>query len=317
MEAASVEVSVVVATRNRVDRLARTLDSLAKQDFDRSFEVVIVDDDSTDSTWHLLASLGDSLGSASLTATRRPVARGPGAARNSGWRLARGSIIAFTDDDCEPARSWLSELVDAAANTSRPLVQGVTVPNPSEKRLESSYTRTLEVRELGPWFPAANVAYPRDLLTRLDGFDESMLRGEDTDLAWRAIEMGANPVLADEAIVHHAVMQIGPAQKLRVAAAWTPAFRNFKRHPRLREVLWKGLFWKRSHGLMLLAAIALPFARRFPPATLLVLPYVRDVRARLRAVDDPSRRAVFLLAHDGVETGAALVGSLKAKTLVL
>src|SRR6185312_2066302 len=95
-------VSVVVPTYRRPDLLDRCLTALAAQDFDAwAYEIVVADDAASDATrrqvegWaaknpvpaHYLA----------VTATR-----GPSGARNAGWRLARGEIVAFTDDDCIP-----------------------------------------------------------------------------------------------------------------------------------------------------------------------------------------------------------------------
>src|SRR5258708_38807508 len=78
--------------------------------------------------------------------------------------------------------------------------------------------------------------------------------GEDTDLAWRAIEAGATAVWAPGATVHHAVARTRPLALLRHAWHWDETMLCFKRHPVLRRELVWGVFWTREHALLWLAA---------------------------------------------------------------
>jgi glycosyltransferase involved in cell wall biosynthesis len=310
-------VSVVLATRDRADRLARALDAISSQRLEEPFELIVVDDASADETPAVLREREGSWDAGPIRVIRRPAAGGPAGARNTGWREASAPLVAFTDDDCEPTDGWLAALVGAAAEVPDGFVQGPTRPHPREAAARGPFSRTIEVRALGPWFPTCNVAYPRALLERLDGFDERLPRGEDTDLAWRAQELGAVPVWAPDAVVHHAVMEIGAIGRLEVAAAWRPAFVNFARHPQLREQLEFGLFWKQSHALLLLALLGLALARRFRPALLLAVPYAREVRARMAQEGAPPLAAPYYAVHDAVETATAVSGSLRHGTLVL
>jgi GT2 family glycosyltransferase len=309
-------VSVVVATRDRSERLERALDAIAAQDIAGGFELIVVDDASADDTAELLEGRARAWEPGTMRVVRRATPGGPAGARNSGWRAASAPLVAFTDDDCEPTPGWLTALAAAAGEAPSGFVQGPTHPHPGELAALGPFSRTIEVRSLGPWFPTCNVAYPRALLERLDGFDERLPRGEDTDLAWRARELGADPIWADDALVHHAVMEIGPIGRLEVAAAWWPAFANFARHPRLRRQLAWGLFWKRSHALLLLALVGVALARRFPPAILLAGPYARDVRIRMSAEGAAPLIAPYYALHDAVETATAVTGSVRHGTIV-
>jgi glycosyltransferase involved in cell wall biosynthesis len=310
-------VSVVIATRDRAQRLERALDAVAAQDLAGAFEVIVVDDASVDETPAILEARERAGGAGAPRGIRRASAGGPAAARNEGWRAAVAPLIAFTDDDCEPQEGWLSALVEGAAAAPDAIVQGLTSPNPAEVGRLGPFSRTLDVRELGPWFPAANVAYPRALLERLGGFDESLLRGEDTDLAWRGREAGAGAVLAPAAVVHHAVMDLGPVGKLRLVRQWGPAFRNFARHPELRDRLYLGRFWKASHARLLLALAGVALARRVPVALVLAIPYARELRARMAAEHASLPAAPYYPLHDLVEIGTALSGSVRAGVIVL
>src|SRR5262245_2817868 len=103
----TVLVSVVVPTYRRPALLRRCLDALDAQDLERQdYAVVIADNVDAPDTRHCVADWARRAG----TTVRYLAAahgRGPAAARNAGWRAARGPIIAFTDDDCVPDPSWL------------------------------------------------------------------------------------------------------------------------------------------------------------------------------------------------------------------
>src|SRR3982074_1756325 len=100
------EVSVVVASHDRPARLAALLEALRAQELGRdAFEVVVVDDGSAPGTAAVLDAERNR-GELDLVVLRHERARGPAAARNAGWRRARASLIAFTDDDCRPPPHW-------------------------------------------------------------------------------------------------------------------------------------------------------------------------------------------------------------------
>ena len=311
-------ISVVVPTRNRARRLAALLGALEAQTLPcDDFEVIVVDDASTDETARVLEERG--AGPLRLQAVRRSDPRGPAVARNVGWQLASGEVVAFTDDDCEPAPQWLEQLQAAAAASPGAAVQGLTGPIPREEDRIGLFTRTLQVGQLGPWYQTCNVAYPRALLERLGGFDERYPSpgGEDTDLAWRAIEAGERIVLAPDALVHHAVNELGPVGKLRVALRWTDAAWIFGRHRALREQLHWGLFWKPSHAKLLLALAGLLAARRFPPALLLALPYYREAVGRCNEVGASRWAVPYVALHDALETLGAARGAVRYRVPVL
>jgi GT2 family glycosyltransferase len=309
------EISVVVPTYDRPGRLKALLAALQLQTLEPDrFEVVVVDNGSADGT----AAVLEEESHPGLRVVRRDVNRGPTVARNDGWKAARGSIVAFTDDDCEPSPQWLEAILDAFVKRPVAIVQGRTEPNPKELSRRGIFSRTVEVREEGPYFPTCNLALPRALLERLDGFDETyFFGGEDTDLAWRAMEAGASSVFAERALVHHAVNELGPLGKLRVALRWSHAMQVFARHPRLRRELPYGIFWKESHALLVLALLGVALAHYFRPAILLALPYARQVRARCISDGVSTAYSPYLLVHDAVETYAAVRGAVRYRVPVV
>src|SRR5690242_16282570 len=95
--------SVVVPTYNRPQPLSRCLDALARLYYPREqFEVIVVDDGSTESLAALVKNFQERLDIRYL----REEHAGPGMARNVGAAHARGEYLAFTDDDCAPCPDW-------------------------------------------------------------------------------------------------------------------------------------------------------------------------------------------------------------------
>lgn len=313
-------ISVVVATRNRAVRLAALLESLRGQTLDGSeFEVVVVDDGSTDGTTALLEAEAARDG-LNLRGLRRRGRSGPAAARNHGWREGTGALVAFTDDDCVVAPGWLESGLRASREHSDAFVQGRTDPIPEELPQLGPFARTLEIHALGPHYETCNVFYPRSLLERLEGFDESFPDpgGEDADLGWRAIEGGAGAVFADDVRVFHAVNQLGPLGKLKVAARWTGAMQAYRRHAGLREGLTHRVFWKGSHYLLVRGMVGLALRRRAPIiAAWLWRPYLLHLVDRGRLEGGGPLLGPYYLVHDLVELFAVLRGAIRYRVPIL
>jgi Glycosyl transferase family 2 len=287
--------AVVIPTRGRPERLGRLLDALDREGAE---EVVVVLDGADPAAEWVLAGRGPA-----VRVERHATPRGPAAARNTGWRAARAAEIAFTDDDCEPAPGWLAALAAVEGD----VVCGRVEPHPAERARLGPFSRTLGVSQAGPWFPTANVRYPRALLERLGGFDEAFPfpAGEDTDLAWRALEAGATTAYAPDALVWHAVHELGPVGSVRHAARWSTAVRVVARHPGLRAHLHHRVFWKPSHEALLLAAAGLALAPRTRGLSLgAAIPYLRLRRGAAVAVD-------------AAELLAMVRGSVRARTFLL
>ncbi|MDQ6779233.1 MAG: glycosyltransferase [Actinomycetota bacterium] len=311
-------VSVVVSTWNRPARLTKLLASLRAQRLDAdSFEVVVIEDGSGPETRAVIAAEANRPG-LTVRTVRHERPRGPGAGRNSGWRAARAPVVAFTDDDCVADREWLTSALAICAGVPGAIVQGRTEPDPTELIHDGVLSRTIRVDRLGPHYETCNIFYPRDLLESLGGFDEGFglaPGGEDTDLAWRAIESGRPTVFAPAAVVFHAVQPLGMRGMLRVAARWSGVVRQFSDHPQLRSTLERGVFWNVWHYLMWRSALALlapGWLRR-----LLLTKHLLELRKRAREAGAGTWAVPFLLVHDLVECWAVARGAVRYRTPVL
>lgn len=324
-------ISVVVSTFQRASRLPRLIDALERQDIDQRFEVVIVDNGSSDETWLTLERL--SAGSAlDLRPVRLAVNRGPSGGRNAGWRAARGSVIAFTDDDCRPTPEWLGRLSGPLCTVD--IAQGTTLPDPEHESRWGAFSRSVEITGEDGFYETCNIAYRREWLERLGGFDESFrLTGEDTDLAWRARKAGARTTFVDDAVVYHEVSASDWRSHVRDKFRWGDVPLTVKRHPHLRTEIYAGRwFWRPSHRKALAALGGLVVAgwpagsvprraARIAAGAALVRPYV-ILRTRTAPPGrcGPRRRVAllpFLLASDLLEVGVLLRSSWRHRTLII
>ncbi len=104
------EVSVVIGTYNRCDVLRGALESLLTQDSGGvDYEVIVVDNNSTDDTRNMVENLRDTLDCKNLVYCFERT-QGVSHARNRGITMARGRLIAFTDDDIRPAPNWIASV---------------------------------------------------------------------------------------------------------------------------------------------------------------------------------------------------------------
>lgn len=216
--------SIVICTRNRAEDLAHTLRSLTRLHIpDRiEGEVVVVDNGSTDRTPEVIAEARRFLPFPLVSAVERE--RGTGAGRNRGLRLARGEIIAWTDDDCRPARSWLQEILAAfEADKDLDLLGGrIELYDRRHLPLTIKTSRRVEVMD-DATYPGAilmncNMAQRRRLIERIGGFDtrfgagSAMRAGEDADYVLRAHRAGCRVVYLPQIVVFHDHKRVTPAQ---------------------------------------------------------------------------------------------------------
>jgi GT2 family glycosyltransferase len=317
--------SVVVASHDRPRRLGVLLDALAAQTAPpEEWELVVVHDSSgtaSDAVLrdHPLAATGR------LRALRFPEGTGTAARmRNAGWRAAAGRFVAFTDDDCRPDADWLAHALQAARERPTAILQGSTRPDPRDRDRFGPTSYTLYMDPPTTELETCNAVYPRDVLERVDGFDESIRAfGEDTDLAARAKRAGAGHLAVPEMRVYHGIHALGLRGRLAVAARCVELPAIVRRNPELRWVPHRplGVFLRPSHAWLVLALAGLALARRRPALALLVLPYARSrLHPYGRTTASRLRRAHWLAAFaaiDLVELVALVRGSVRHRAPML
>ncbi len=264
------QVTVVVAVKDRREEMTRCLDAIAAQDHP-SFEVVVIDNGSTDGTLEMLherAQRGD-------LDLRVEQAEGRiGRLRNLGARLARSEIVAYTDSDCVPQPDWLTVGTAPFADPDVGVVTGATLP--ADPPPYGPWHATIDIREQTWRFETCNAFFRRGALLATPGFDERLTMWEDTAGGWGVVHAGYRPEFVPEAVVHHDVIYPGLGWHLRRVQRYGEGAAVVGRFPEVRRrVFWHPLFLRPADAELTAALIGLALAPRFRWAALLAVPYLR------------------------------------------
>jgi len=207
--------SVVICTRNRLSSLRRCFEALASVRTHRAWELVIVNNGSTDGTKEYLDGMHASPIDRTPLRTVFEARPGLGLARNSGWRAANGNIIAFTDDDCYVAEDYVDSILEVFEEDREIGFLGgrVLLYDSTDYRItiqESTVRLYFEPRTFlaAGVVQGANMAFKRSTLERIGGFDERLGAGtrfpcEDVDAVAAALWAGIPGVYDPRPVVHH------------------------------------------------------------------------------------------------------------------
>jgi glycosyltransferase involved in cell wall biosynthesis len=317
---AMLDASVIIPARDAEATLPRTLEALAGQALDGSYEVIVVDDGSTDATAELARRAPGA-----VRLLQQP-ALGPAAARNLGVRASRGRALAFCDADVYPVAGWLAAGLGALEHAD--LVQGHVVPD--QDMPVGPFDRSLWITfDVGLW-ETANLFARRELFERVGGFEEWIRPGrgkalaEDVWFGYRALRAGARSAFCAEALAYHAVFPRGPAAYVaeRARLRYFPAMAG--KMPELRRTfLHRRLFLNpRTARLDLaLTAVAVSLAARSALPLLAAAPYGRAVcrharRGRAAGRGSGSVAAVDVAA-DLIGLAALAFGSVRYRSVVI
>src|SRR5713226_8363476 len=169
------DISLIICTRNRCQQLVRCLDTVGRIEFKRPWELIIVDNGSVDET----AAVVNEFTAKALVSTTYVLESKPGKsnALNTALGIARGKILAFTDDDCYPAPDFLDRVWAAFEDGSVGYITGrIMLHDPTDERMtvnESSTPLTFPGRSFIPTgaVSGANMAFRREVLLDIGGFD--------------------------------------------------------------------------------------------------------------------------------------------------
>ena len=311
---------MIVPARDSEATLERTLEALAQQELDESFEVIVVDDGSTDRTAEIARSAPGP-----VTVLEQPQL-GPAAARNLGVARSTGTRVAFCDADVFPTPGWLAAGLRALERAD--LVQGHVLPDPAAEL--GPFDRTLWITFEVGLYETANLFVSRAAFDRTGGFEQWLTPeigkalAEDVWFGWKSRQLGARTAFCAEALAHHAVFPRGWAdyvaerRRLRYFPAMAAKMPELRRH-----FFDHGIFLTRRSALFdlgvagAIAAVAL----RSPLPLAAGFPYLRLLRRHAGRAwpAGPSWRAVAVadLAADAVGLASMANGSLRFRSIVL
>ncbi len=197
-------ISVTVPVYNGAETLPACLHALRDQTYPADgYEVIVVDDGSTDATADVARGLG-------VRVISQPNA-GPAAARNRGARAARGEVLLFTDADCAPTPDWIAQMAAPFADESVAGVKGVyrtrqreLVARFVQAEYEDKYDRMRGLERID-FVDTYSAGYRRDVFLSAGGFDEFFPTAsvEDQAFSFKLAEAGHRLVLAPRARVFH------------------------------------------------------------------------------------------------------------------
>jgi len=206
--------SIIIPCFNRVDEIKELVQSLQNLKFDRTkFEVIIIDDGSTDNTIEFLKKYQEE---ANYTLTfHSQKNKGPGAARNNGMEKAIGDFFIFLDSDCTVPDSWLFEINTALKNNSADAFGGPDTYRDDFpvilKAINYSMTsfittgglRGKKGKKLAKFYPRSfNMGISANLSKEIGGFG-SLRHGQDIEYSHRIIKSGAAVIFVANAPVYH------------------------------------------------------------------------------------------------------------------
>ena len=199
----TVALSIVIPIYNMADLIGDVLSALKTQTFSATnFEIVLVDDGSTDASSSVAQATATKLGMDNLRVVSQTNA-GPGAARNRGIHEASAPIVVFLDSDCIPEPTWLEEMFGPfIEDPSLAGVEGKTIPS---GEVTSVFDHYIDNPKGGNCW-TCNIAYRKNWLIEAGGLDENLRWCEDIDIAYRMKQFGEirfNPA----AVVSHLVIR--------------------------------------------------------------------------------------------------------------
>jgi glycosyltransferase involved in cell wall biosynthesis len=204
MSQESVSISVIIPAYNAAATIAECMTALNDQSLPRSeYEVIVVDDGSTDDTADIAACYG--------ARVLRQANSGPAVARNRGITEARGTVVLFTDADCVPAPEWIQEMIAPLADPQIAGSKGVYRTRQQDLtarfiqiEYEDRYDRTARYMYVD-FIDTYAAGYRRDVLVASGGFNTSFpfASVEDQELSFRLASAGHKMVFNPRAVVYH------------------------------------------------------------------------------------------------------------------
>lgn len=213
-EQSRIGLTAVVCTYNRRGFLGRCIESLIGQDYAEPYEVIVVDDGSSDGTSELVGDLeGNAPPNVRFRFIRHEKNRGLGAARNTAVKHASGDVVAFTDDDTVVSPDWVATL--ARCYEAHPEVSAVgglvlnghpdsTIAEIGQQIVTSRLTGSVFDGNYTRFIVGNNQSYRKNAIESVGGFEEELIYGgEEAEIQLRLQDNGHKMLFTRDATVTH------------------------------------------------------------------------------------------------------------------
>ncbi len=227
-------VSVVMCIRNVENSIGACIKSILEQTFE-NFEIVIMDDLSTDNTKKIIEKFNDRR----IKYYHNPEWLGISKSRNKGVKHATGDFIFFTDGDCVVSRNWVAEGIKFFKIPDCLGIEGKIYY--VSKDFEPTFSDCILENRNGGNFMTGSMAYRKVIIEKVGGFDEKLNYLEDRDIALRVMKHGKiifNPSM----MVYHPRVVMTPKRYLKIAARARNRVYLFKKNGERKYLLGRILF---------------------------------------------------------------------------
>ncbi len=285
------KVSVLICVRNNEKYMKRCIQAILNQSF-TNFELIIVDDLSSDETAKIIKSFKDKR----IKYFKNNAWLGISKSRNQCLKHATGEFLFFTDGDCAVSPNWIEEGLKSLNTPGCVGVEGALYY--VSKNYRTTFADYIMQNQSGGNFMTGNVAYTKNVVDKVGGFDEALNYLEDRDIAFRIMRLGKikfNPKM----VVHHPKVTMTPQKLLDSAAIPKNRVRLFKKYNDKMFMLGPILFPLNIAKILCPPIIFLSLAcNRFKdPADYSLLPffYVYVIRERLQIWKQSVKERVFVI----------------------
>ncbi len=190
-------VSIIIPAFNSERTIGMGLESIKSLNYPKErFEIIVVDNGSKDKTSEIVKEFG-------FRVLHKPLIK-VGALRNCGAKVSRGDVLAFTDSDCIVPEQWLMKAVEILEDDTVGAVGGGCLVPTNASWLERAWVSEQKDPIIqSKYLPACDFILKKEIFNRLGGFDETIIAGEDDDLAIRLRKEGYNLIVHKSCYVIH------------------------------------------------------------------------------------------------------------------
>ncbi len=197
-------ISVVIPAYNEEKNIVKTLESLAAQKTDKEYEIIVIDNNSTDNTSSVANSFKDKLNINVVKETKK----GRSPARATGFEAAKGDIILSTDADTTLPENWIEKITSYFKDEKIAAVTGTckiddcgwfrntlfNIIQPASMILYNIFLRHY-------WLSGFSFAIRKNVYEKAGGFDKFLNMQEDTELSFRVREIGKIKFMSDLPVI--------------------------------------------------------------------------------------------------------------------
>ena len=251
-------ISVLICVYNGEKYIRRCIKSLLDQTV-QDFELIIVDDGSTDNTRKIIEEFNDKR----IIYFRNTRNMGIAKSRNRCIKLSnpKTEYLFFTDDDCIVLNDWIEQGLIYLKEKGYDGVEGKIYYISEDYKPTYSDGTYIRQNLKGGSYMTGNIAYKKSIIKKVDGFDEKYVYLNDRDIALRIIQAGGRICFNPKMIVYHQKITIKPMEFVKTGKQIRDRVLLFKKFRDRPLILWRIVYPKNLLGIIFPPLVFLSFFR--------------------------------------------------------